>query len=228
MKQARLADRVADDLLRRIRAGELARGERLPTEAELCVEFGVSRTVVREATRFLVARGVVAVRAGAGATVATVDSDAATESLALFLEGCPVTEYAAMHEVREVLEVRSARWAAERASADDLTLLAERHEAMVALVDTGDLDGLARADLAFHTALADAAHNDILSTLLEALGPTLMRPREVNLVDAEARAEAIDSHGAILDAVRAGAADRAELAMLAHMRRVIGIYADLA
>jgi GntR family transcriptional regulator, transcriptional repressor for pyruvate dehydrogenase complex len=228
MKQERLADRVADELLLRIRDGELEPGERLPTEAELCVEFGVSRTVVREATRFLVARGVVEVRAGSGAMVATIDAGSATDSLALFLEGRPESDYVAMHEVREVLEAKGARAAAERATPDDLALLKERHAAMVALAGADDLDALAHADLAFHAAVAAASHNDILTTLLDALGPTLMRPREVNLVDADARTEALDAHAAILTAIQDRDADAAELAMLAHMRHVIDTYNSLA
>lgn len=227
LKQARLADWVADELLPRIRDGELGLGERLPTQAELCVEFGVSRTVVREAPRFLVARGIVQVRAGIGAMVATIEAASATESLAMFLEGRPESDYSAMHEVREVLEAEGARCAAERATTDDLARLTAQHADMVALIDSGDLDALARADLRFHAAVAGASHNDILTTLLEALGPTLMRPREVNVVAADARAEAIQAHGDILDAVRAADADTAELAMLAHMRHVIESYAAL-
>jgi GntR family transcriptional regulator, transcriptional repressor for pyruvate dehydrogenase complex len=224
MKQLRLADRVAEDLLQRIRDRTLQPGDRLPTENELCEEFGVSRTVVREATRFLVARGVVEVRAGSGAVVAAIGPASASESLALFLEGLPESDYVAMHEVRDVLEIKSARAAAERASDEDVAAIAACHETMRELIAGDDLEALSQADLAFHARLAAATGNEILVTLLEALGPTLMRPREVNLVDADARAEALQAHDAVLVAVQARDPDAAAAAMSGHMDFVIAHY----
>jgi GntR family transcriptional regulator, transcriptional repressor for pyruvate dehydrogenase complex len=226
MKSIRLADRVAEALLTRIREDGLAPGDRLPTESELCDEFGVSRTVIREATRFLVARGVVEVRAGSGAVVAAIDSESATENLALFLEGRADAEYGAMHEVREVLEAESARRAAQRASDADLAALAESHRVFESLIDSDDIQALSHADLEFHAKLADASGNEILATLLEALGPTLIKPREVNLVHGPAREEAIRAHGRILAAVQAHDADAAEKAMRAHLSYVVERYAE--
>ena len=68
----RLSDTVAQALQEDILG--LATGDRLPTEAELVERFGVSRTVVREATRLLVQRGLATVSPGRGMTVAAVNA----------------------------------------------------------------------------------------------------------------------------------------------------------
>jgi GntR family transcriptional regulator, transcriptional repressor for pyruvate dehydrogenase complex len=227
MKQIRLSDQLAEALLRRIRSERMRPGDKLPTEAELSSEFGLSRTVVREAMRSLVARGIVDVRAGSGAVVAEVEAEAAAESLALFLEGRPDSDYDAMHEVREALEVRSARCAALRATPADITRLEASHEAMVARIDSPDIEALALADVSFHASLAAASKNEILRTMLDAFRPVLMRPREVNLVEEPARTEAVESHAAILAAVRDRDPEAAEEAMRQHMAYAIETYRRL-
>jgi GntR family transcriptional repressor for pyruvate dehydrogenase complex len=227
MKQIRLADRLAEELLQRIRSEGLQPGDRLPTEAELSTEFGLSRTAVREAMRFLVARGVVDIRAGSGAVVAAIDAESASESLALFLERRPASDYHAIHEVREVLEMRAARCAASRASAGAVKRLQDSHEAMLPLADGSDVDALSRADVEFHARIAAASGNEILWTLLDALGPTLMHPREINFRDAEGRRAALAEHAAIVAAVRDRDPDAAETAMRRHMERGIATYTTL-
>ena len=70
---ARLSDRVADQLTRRIDSGEFAPDQRLPTEQQLSERFGVSRTVVREAVSRLKSMGLLTSRQGAGVFVAPRD-----------------------------------------------------------------------------------------------------------------------------------------------------------
>ncbi len=184
-------------------------GDRLPTEAELATEFGLSRTSVREAMRFLVARGVVDIRAGSGAVVAAIDAESASESLALFLERRPASDYHAIHEVREVLEMRAARCAASRASTGDVKRLAEVHAAMLPLADGSDWDALSRADIDFHAKIAAASGNEILWTLLDAL----VHPESGNAepsadglsADARRVADALDRRGRLLPEVAARA-----------------------
>src|SRR4029079_11682403 len=84
-REPTLVERVAGSILDRIVAGELKPGDKLPSERELGEQFGVSRTVVREAVRGLTGRGVVTVRAGSGLRVAAIDPAAVSESLALLL-----------------------------------------------------------------------------------------------------------------------------------------------
>ena len=82
-REPSLPDRVARLMLGAISRGELRPGDRLPTERELGDQFGVSRTVIREAVRSLVAKGVLEVRSRSGLSVAAVDSDHVREIMGL-------------------------------------------------------------------------------------------------------------------------------------------------
>ena len=86
-REPRLSDKVADMMLKTILSERLSVGDRLPSERELGEQFGVSRTVVREAVRALAAKGVIEVRTGSGLRVAAVNAAAVSESMSLFLHG---------------------------------------------------------------------------------------------------------------------------------------------
>src|SRR5205814_1558428 len=115
-REPRLSDKVAHLLLETIHAHGLQPGERLPSERELGEQFGVSRTVIREAVRALAAKGVIDVRTGSGLRVAAVDRSTVSESMSLFLRGSKTLDYPKVHEVRAMLEVEVAGLAAVRAS----------------------------------------------------------------------------------------------------------------
>src|SRR5262245_28566351 len=118
-REPRLSDKVADMMLETILSRRLQVGDRLPSERELGEQFGVSRTVVREAVRALVAKGVIEVRSGSGLRVAAVDAAAVSESMSLFLRGGSL-DFEKVHEVRTLLEVHIAGIAAERATTEDV------------------------------------------------------------------------------------------------------------
>src|SRR5213596_1650457 len=121
-RERRLSDKVADLMLRSITSRDLQPGDRLPSERELGEQFGVSRTVVREAVRALVAKGVIEVRSGSGLRVAAVNAAAVSESMSLYVHGGGI-DFERVHEVRTLLEVHIAGLAAERASAEDIERL---------------------------------------------------------------------------------------------------------
>src|SRR5262249_41804309 len=116
----RLSERVADEVLASILEQRLRPGDRLPSERELGDQFGVSRTVIREATRSLVVRGVIAAHPGVGLTVASVEGEALAASMNLFLRSGAV-RYEKVHEVRTTLEIQVTRLAAARRSNEQLT-----------------------------------------------------------------------------------------------------------
>src|SRR6266516_2211649 len=105
---ARLSDQVADLLLASITERGLRPGDKLPSERELGEQFGVSRTVVREAVRALAAKGVIRARTGSGLTVAEVPAAAVSESMSLYLRGRESLDYAQIHEVRSMIETSVA------------------------------------------------------------------------------------------------------------------------
>src|SRR6059058_6051972 len=103
-REPRLSDKVADVMLETILSKRLEVGDRLPSERELGEQFSVSRTVVREAVRALVAKGVIEVRSGSGLRVAAVNAAAVSESMSLYVHGGGI-DFERVHEVRTLLEV---------------------------------------------------------------------------------------------------------------------------
>ena len=174
----RLSDKVADRMLDTILSKRLEVGDRLPSERELGEQFGVSRTVVREAVRALVAKGVIEVRSGSGLRVAAVDATAVSESMSLFLRGGTL-DFEKVHEVRALLEVHMAGRAAERASVADVERLRGVHDRMIA--EARDVEAAARDDLEFHRMIALATHNELFLVLMDSIGGALIDIRRENL-----------------------------------------------
>ena len=154
-----LADKIAGDLQSQVAQGKLKTGERLPAERSLCVTFGVGRTTIREALKSLVVRGLIT-RKGRGVIVA----DPANSSL----PGIDLPSLAAqvtikqLYEVRKLLEVKIAGWAAMRATPSDVELI----RISLNPEPTGKPNENT-ANRNFHDALAAAAHNPALRQIYE-------------------------------------------------------------
>jgi GntR family transcriptional repressor for pyruvate dehydrogenase complex len=138
-REPRLSDKVADMMLETILSKRLLVGDRLPSERELGEQFGVSRTVVREAVRALVAKGIIESRSGSGLRVTAVNASAVSESMSLYLRGGEF-DFENVHEVRTLLEIHIAGLAAERATDEDVELVRAVHDRMVADAAARDVD----------------------------------------------------------------------------------------
>jgi GntR family transcriptional repressor for pyruvate dehydrogenase complex len=217
VRQPRLSDQVAAGLMQAISSGRLEPGARLPSERSLCEQFGVSRTVVREAVTILAAKGLIEVRSGSGLRVASVNGDAVTESLSLYLRG-QTLDYTRVHEIRAVLEVPMAAAAATRRTDDDVRRLVDACERVEASLD--DVDVAAIHDVEFHRAVGRATHNDLYVVLLDAVGAALLEVRRANLALPSADSQTVAHHRAILDAIVAGDAAAAADAMRVHLDNV--------
>ena len=167
-----LALELVEALGDRIREGRLAAGAKLPTEAEFMAEFGVSRTVVREAISKLQASGLVQTRHGIGTFVVGL-GEAAPFKLA-------PEQFATLRDVIAVLELRigieteAASLAAQRRDADNLQQMRSALDAVAAAVEQGrDAVG---PDFQFHLEVARATQNVHFADLMASLG-TMIIPR---------------------------------------------------
>ncbi|TFZ05416.1 FadR family transcriptional regulator [Ramlibacter henchirensis] len=219
---------VVEALSRRIREGSLVPGEKLPTEAEIMEEFGVSRTVVREANSRLQAAGLVATRHGVGTfVVGTGDSAAfrvSPDQLAT------LQDVVAVLELRIGVETESAALAAARRSPEQLQSMRQALQAFTSAVQEGrDAVG---PDFQFHLEIARATQNqrfvDLMTTLggmmiprarLEPPGP-LTPEREAYLRRVNAEHESIVEAIARQDPEAARAAMRTHLVNSRERRRV--------
>ncbi|MGH3256255.1 MAG: FadR/GntR family transcriptional regulator [Streptosporangiaceae bacterium] len=224
-----LSDRVTQSVLDLIAQAALNPGDRLPSERDLGERFGVSRTVVREALRSLAAKGVLDVRSGAGATVARVNVERASEALRLYVQGShgdvDGVTYEQINDVREMIETRVARIAATSASADDITHLASVHEEFCARSD--DPEMTPELDVTFHRAIAESVHNPLFLIMLDSIEPILLEIRRRVARVPGRPGRAIEAHGLILQRIRERNPDGAELAMTEHLEESRAIWRDL-
>ena len=214
-----LAHEVVDGLAGRIRDGTLASGEKLPTEAAIMEEFGVSRTVVREAISRLQAAGLVATRHGVGTFVVGL-GDASTFRIGPEELGT-LQDVIAVLELRIGVETESAALAAMRRTPENLLTLRSALAAFTAALEEGrDAVG---PDFQFHLEIARATQNHHFVELMGALGgmmiprarlgkaepPTAEQQNYLRRVHAE--------HESIVDAISRQDPEAARAAMRTHL-----------
>jgi GntR family transcriptional repressor for pyruvate dehydrogenase complex len=218
-KVLRPRQQVEETLRQAILAGELASGEMLPPETELARQFNVSRTTLREALRSLVAERLIVKVPGAhgGNIVQSVTSSAlggvvvdAMENL-LAVGGIDFLEVA---EVRRSLEIPSVRQAADRRTDDDLAQLQRIVDTQKSItVDNPEVSDL---DAEFHTLIAQASGNRVLTALVQALHRTT-EPVSYLELSPEVGRTTVSQHQAIVSAIAARDAEAAERAIVEHL-----------
>lgn len=195
----------------RIVGGEYAPGTALPPES-LESEFGISKSVLREALRVLAAKGLVDSRQKRGTVVRPRTSWSLLDADVLRWQGGqPDAQFFAnLAEVRGIVEPAGARLAATRRDDHDLEAL---QTALHQMTEAGtDAGAIVEADLAFHRALLDAAHNELLSRM-EVVIEAGLRARDALVHSGENWPDSVAVHRAIADAIEAGDAGAAEAAV---------------
>ena len=183
--------RVVDGVSERIRNAALKPGDRVPSEPELMREFGVSRTVVREAMSRLQASGLVETRQGVGTFVLALP--AAQPLLTLGPRNVEVRQVLAMLELRISLEAEAASLAAVRRSEAHLTAMREALDAF----DAHRRAGLSTVedDFRFHRQIAAATGNEYFEEVLGSLGSATISRRLPDAVRPQREATTDGSHG---------------------------------
>lgn len=208
------SDRVAEQLEALILDNQLRTGDRLPPENELARQYGVSRTVIREAIRSLAAKGLLQVNQGSGTVVHGMTNELASRSIGNVLEqNTRRVDIAKLLEVRRLLEVEIVGIAAARRTAADIQTLQELLERMRVQGEQGFVEN----DVAFHSALATATHNEFFEILLNSIAGALIQVRRVALKVPGTPARALGHHRAILSAVAQGKVEAARKAMEKHL-----------
>ena len=209
--------RIVRELGMRILAGDLAPGDRLPGEGELSAQYEVSRPVLREAVRVLVAKGLVVSRQRAGAIVRPrqewhlLDPDV----LYWMIQTRPAPEFVrTLMAVRQVFEPGAAALAARAASAEQLAGISAAYEGMAA---AQDVDAMLEPDLAFHRRIAEATGNDLMAYIGNMLSLALRESIKLSSRMPDTHALSLPRHKAILTALQnrdAAAAHQATLLQL--------------
>ena len=211
----RMSDRVADQILEGIIARGVRIGERLPTEKVLAEQFGVSRTVIREAVRSLVGKGMIDARPGRGLSVTAPGASAAQQSMTLFLRGRVEHDYRKVSEVRRMVEVEIAGLAAQRATDAEIAQLRSNCDRMAAILDENE--AASQVDLEFHSALARATHNELHLVMLDAISDSLLEIRRSTFHEPGRAGIALAAHRAILERIDGRDASGARASMRTHL-----------
>jgi GntR family transcriptional regulator, transcriptional repressor for pyruvate dehydrogenase complex len=212
-----LSDQVSQALLARIESGQLKPGEKLPSEAVLAPEFGVSRTVVREAISRLKHGGLLESRQGSGVFVSLQSAisplkidDSVIESREALLQ---------IVEIRRAIESETAALAAQRRSRAQLAEIQAAFRTIDTEVAAGG-DGVTE-DIAFHRAIAQATGNPYFLQTLEFLSQYLAAATRMTRANEARRVEFMrqvrEEHSVIVDAIRQRDAVAARNAAAAHM-----------
>lgn len=224
-REPSLAERVTDELLEAIASGRLRPGDPLPAERTMGEQFGVSRTVIREAVRGLQARGVLEVQTGRGVTVAAVSSRHVSETIELYVRGAQsqaLITAADIAEIRATLELKLVELASLRATDDDFAAL-EHEITLMRTAKTAELSAVHDAE--FHRLIAVATHNALFATFVGSINAT-MRAIRVRSLRIEGRIErAVEQHSMVLEALRSRDPDRARTAMDDHLEDSRHFYA---
>src|SRR5947209_2497765 len=159
----RPAELIVGQLRRLLASGELKPGDRLPAERDLAEQFKVGRSHVREALQRLEFYGILQTLPQSGTVVARLGV-AALEGLISNVLAFDRDDIAGLLETRIVLEIETARRAAERATRDDVRAIAGAQAAFQERALAGD--AALEEDLALHLAIAAAARNAVLASLV--------------------------------------------------------------
>ncbi len=206
--------RVVEHVRRLIEEGSLHPGDRLPAERDLALEIKVSRPSLRSGLRTLQAMGVIEARQGSGTYIADGPPKLGDGPLR-FLAALHGFTRDDMFEARRVLEVGIAGLAAERATPEQIAVIADEVTSMFASMD--DPQAFLVHDLQFHRVVAAGSGNPVLATLIATLAELVFEYRRVTVERARDLKESAELHRGIYRAIKDRDPDEARRLMDQHL-----------
>ncbi|MBA3592246.1 MAG: FadR family transcriptional regulator [Pseudomonadota bacterium] len=205
---------TVDHLGEAIVAGRYAVGASIPPEPVLCLELGVSRTVVREAVKSLIAKGLMTTGPKVGTRVLSEDHWNWFDPDVIIWQskaGLTAEFLRDLQDLRRVVEPAAMRLAAERATPQDIAEVEAAYAGMKHAVEHGG--DYVTHDLRFHQGLLRASRNRMLVQMSKALGALLRTSFEISTRRKDGPVQSLPLHRAVLDAVIAHQPDEAEIAI---------------
>ena len=213
---------VTDEAIEKIKemivSGALQPGQRLPKEADLATDLGLSRNSLREAVKALSLMNILDVRQGDGTYVTSLESNLLLEALSFIVDFHRDDQVLEFLAVRRILEPSATALAAHSITAEQL---GELRGVLASAAPADGIDKIIAADLEFHRRITAATGNRVLCSLLESLSAPTMRARVWRgLTEPAAVERTLAEHTAILDALEARDAEAARAWATVHIANV--------
>ncbi|WP_030611618.1 FadR/GntR family transcriptional regulator [Streptomyces achromogenes] len=214
-RKGTVTQRAVEEIKAMIAEGRLEPGQRLPTERDLAVQLGMSRSSTREAIRALTVMGVLDARHGSGIYVGTLEAGDLLESFGVVADLSRGPRLVELLQVRRILESAATALAAARITEEQLAAV-EAH--LAAMNATDDPEEVLAHDLAFHREIASAAGNATMAAILDGLSSRTFRARvRRGHQEPDAIARTRREHAAIHRALAARDPEAARAAAAAHV-----------
>lgn len=213
-----VTDLAIDKLRAMIASGELRPGQRLPREADLATQLGLSRSSLREAVRVLSVLRVLDVRQGDGTYISSLSPESLVEALTFIADFHQDSSVLHLLELRGILEPAASARAARRATEAQI---GELREILGRATPESSVEELISADIEFHAAIAAISGNPVLASLIESLSGRTQRARLWRAITEEgALARTLAEHRSMFEAIEARDADLAESWARVHVSGV--------
>jgi len=214
----RLYESAIEQIMNSIKNNKLKPGDKLPPERELAEKLSISRGSLREAFRVLESRGLIKSKPGGGRYIRDIRKNGHnnTENIILSLEKSSILE---LLEAREMLEIKIAKIAAQRATPEDIKSIEKALNKMNKKEELKD-DKKTESDTEFHLAIASASHNFVFVNIIKLHLDLLRDTREKTQQIPGRREERWREHQAILQAIKEHDTKKAGETMLKHLRNV--------
>lgn len=192
-----LSKKIANLIEEAIQTKKITKGNKLPSEAELAGQFGVSRTAIREALRIVGAKGMIRIEKGRGIFVKDLSADTVSGPLHQYLKFKVEHNYVLdVIHARQIIEPSIAAFAAVNRNQEDIDKL---NDNLLRLNNyTGESDGLAKLDMEFHMQIAYASKNQVVPLILEPIHRLMPEiKKSVYATNEHAQESAIEWHNKI-------------------------------
>lgn len=219
----RTFEEAVEQIADKIRSGDLAVGDRLPSERDLAAQMRISRPTVREAVKMLSEAGVLEVRRGQSGGI-FVRSELVPRELLRSGWEMRVSEVSGVLEARRLLEPRVAQLAAVHATDADFARMRATIDRQRELADPRDFlrneDLFLQLDLKFHLLIARATGNSTIVSLMRQLFRRLEIARDMAVHAATVPDWVIDVHERTIDAIRSADFARIDEVMDEHLSQL--------
>ena len=222
----KLYEHVEEAIGLRIIKGEYQPKDTLPNEEALCVEFGVSRGVIREAVKVLHKKGMVWPRPKIGTQIQPktqwnlFDSDVLIWKLKA---GQQLRFLKQVTEVRTIIESEAAKLSAERATKEEIIEIKKLCNQLEEVLNDEvefNYERYLRVDMAFHTTILETSHNELLAQIGRTMRVAVQTARQADIHDIRVLLASQPFHAAITQAIERGNPDRAYSASLEMFEQV--------